>query len=68
MWDFVRPFAWSALRHGVTAGGAYLAAKGIFIDEATANGVSNAAMQGLDILAVGAIGAGTSVFTSLFKR
>ena len=68
MWNLARPFAWSALRHGVTAGVAFLAAKGILVDETTANSVSTVAMQGLDLLVAGGVAAGASVFTSLFKR
>lgn len=67
MWDFIRPFAWSAIRHGVTTAAAYLAAKGILVDDATVNGVSTVAMQGVDLLVAGGLGATASVATSALK-
>lgn len=69
MWEMLRPFAWSALRHGVTAGAAYLAVRyGIQIDDATANGISSAALQGIDIGAAALAGALSSVATTAAKK
>lgn len=67
-YDMVRPFLWSGIRHAVTAGVAFVAAKGILVDEATANGAASVAMQAVDFLVAGGVGGIASVATSFFKK
>lgn len=56
MWNLVRPFVYSAIRHGAVSLAAVLVAKtGIHVDEATVNGLSGMALNGLD-LGVAALG------------
>lgn len=65
LWALVRPYVWSALRHGIVTGAALMAAKtGVQLDDATVNGLAGAALQSIDGFVVGAAGGAVA---SLFK-
>lgn len=68
IWLTLRPYVYSAIRHGVVTGAVYITAKtGVQLDDGMVNGVAGAALSGVDTLVASGAGALGGVLTNALK-